>query len=408
MTRRQTNCRVFFRSSPISFRPMLDSEPQSEPLSRISPHPPAQSRGPSAVGLLAALVLAGLTGAATFVGVIQPGHQADRIKIDVPEIPALPVPEPASATVRRAVLFDEAVQPQIARADQLNRQAAKRCVARLDRVLRGYQRGVNPFVSDLTSISTRLGIVRRVPGNWWNEDQRIEKYVREKFEHHLFSEQALVTDIGDVLEQFKSEVESNQRRMLASVRVAVTESELPEVDVDQYDDFFQSVVVQLNDFATARGTESVYSGLTVLVISEAGSFAATSIVAGLLARFGTAAVVSAAAGAGATAGAAGVGAGGGTLAGPVGTAVGFGVGLAVGLVIDWWMTEKFEAEMSTQMNGYISSLRQTILHGRPTGSPYRPNSPGGIADAMPGVCDRLLDAYRESFYNKIVIPEAIQ
>lgn len=389
---------------------MLDPEPKSESSSRVATHAPLDSkpaRGPSALGLLVAMILAGLTGAATFVGVIQPERQADRIRIEVPEIPTFPEPETASATVRRAALFDEAVQPQIETADQLNRQAATRCIARLDRVMRSYQRGVKPFVSDLTSISTRLGIVRRLPGNWWNEDQRIEKYVRGKFEKHLFSEQRLVADIGDVLDQFKSEIESNQRRMLASVRVAVTESELPEVDVDQYDDFFQSVVVQLNDFATARGTESVYSGLTVLVISEAGSFAATSIVAGLLARFGTAAAVSAAAGAGATAGAAGVGAGGGTLAGPVGTAVGFGVGLAVGLVIDWWMTEKFETEMSAQMNGYMSSLRETILHGRPAGSPYRPNSPGGIADAMPGVCDRLLDAYRESFYNKIVIGESV-
>ena len=159
----------------------------------------------------------------------------------------------------------------------------------------------------------------------------------------------------------------------------------------------------------------MYNALTVLLISEAGSYVATSLVAGLLARFGTAAAVSSVAASGATAGGAAVGAGGGSLGGPVGAVVGFGVGLAVGLIIDWWMTEKFEGEMAGKMHDFVNSLQQTVLYGdadakRPASTANSNSSfnssdsaNDGIAGALPIVCDRLLDAYRQRFYESIVL-----
>ena len=185
-------------------------------------------------------------------------------------------------------------------------------------------------------------------------------------------------------------------------------SDLPGVNIEEYESFFEAVARQLQGYAAKQGTTSVMNAIGVFIISEAGVFAARSVITGLLARFGTAAAVSAAAGGGATAGGAAAGAGGGTLAGPIGTAVGFGVGLAVGLVIDWWMTEKFEAQMSQQMNRYIDSLRETILHGGPRKPLVSSNSRSmssnkpGIVDALPVVCDRLIEAYRQRFYQQIV------
>jgi hypothetical protein len=76
------------------------------------------------------------------------------------------------------------------------------------------------------------------------------------------------------------------------------------------------------------------------------------------------------------------------------------------MVIDWWMTEKFEAQMSQQMNGYIQSLSDTILYGAATSplteTQVTPGPQGGIVDALPVVCDRLKDAYRQRFYQQIV------
>ena len=108
----------------------------------------------------------------------------------------------------------------------------------------------------------------------------------------------------------------------------------------------------------------------------------------------------------------------------MGTAVGLGVGLVIGLVIDWWMTEQFEEEMEIQLKDYLASLERAILYGaeRPASSEASAlanaggedaggedaggeGNRGGIADALPRVCSRLEAAYRERFYEQIVIVE---
>jgi hypothetical protein len=99
--------------------------------------------------------------------------------------------------------------------------------------------------------------------------------------------------------------------------------------------------------------------------------------------------------------------------------VGLGVGLVIGLVIDWWMTEQFEEEMEIQLKDYWASLERAILYGaeRPASSEASAlanaggedaggeGNRGGIADALPRVCSRLEAAYRERFYEQIVIVE---
>ncbi len=302
--------------------------------------------------------------------------------------------------VLRAAFYDAEVEPKVFETDQVNREAADRVVERLRDMFRLYHAGVKAFVSDLTSVSTRLGIVKRMPGQWWAGDERIDDYVLEKFETHLFSEQKLLEDIGAVLTTFQEEIDVNQRRMLTEIRASLSASDLPQVSMSTYEEFYNQVAKKLQSYSTNQGSATVYNALTVLIVSEAGSYVATSLIAGLLARFGTAAAVSTVAASGAAAGSATVGAGGGTLGGPVGVVVGFGVGLAVGLIIDWWMTDKFEAEMSLQMNRYLASLQHAILYGDSNATDGSTRE--GLVGALPVVCDRLLDAYRERFYAQIV------
>ncbi len=307
--------------------------------------------------------------------------------------------------VVRAAFYDAEVEPKVFETDQMNREAADRVVERLRDTFRQYQAGVKAFVSDLTSVSTRLGIVKRMPGQWWAGDQRIDEYVREKFEKHLFSEQKLLDDIGAVITTFQEEIDVNQRRMLTEIRASLSASDMPQVSMSTYEEFYDQVAKKLQTYSTSQGSATVYNALTVLIVSEAGSYVATSLIAGLLARFGTAAAVSTVAASGAAAGSATVGAGGGTLGGPVGVVVGFGVGLAVGLVIDWWMTDKFETEMSLQMNGYLASLQHAILYGDSIATDDSTRE--GLVGALPIVCDRLLDAYRERFYAQIVTGDSL-
>jgi hypothetical protein len=384
-----------------------------------APRRPTHSMGP--VHPLGVAVLGGaIASLATFVVAIEITRQR-RVEASAQVSPVAVATVPR--TVQRAVFFDNEVKPCIDATDQLNRESAVRCIIRLRQVFRDYQRGVEPFVEDLTSISTRLGIVRRMPGNWWTGDSRIETYVQQKFETHLFSQQRLCSDVSEVLERFRQEIDANQRRMLIDVRASLDTADLPEIQVDQYDAFFQSVAQRLQGYSADQGTTSVYNALTVLIISEAGSYAAIAVVAGLLARFGSAAAVSAAAGVGATAGATATGAGTGSLAGPVGTAVGLGVGLAVGLIIDWWMTDRFEAEMNQQMTAYLQSLEATMLRGSPEHSIPSGSSHGdsiqssqspelshsvGLVQALPELCGGLVVAYRERFYEQIVTGEEVE
>lgn len=407
---------------------MVHDNPQS---SHALPHDAAMKI--DRTGIAHPFAASVLAAAMVSVTVFLLSHELEKANVsarpELPEAPELPIaevqPDPPRRDVLRASFFDTHVIPKIEETDQLNREAADRCVRRLRRVIDQYRGHVDPFVEDLTSISTRLGIVRRMPGGWWKEDGRVEVYVEEKFQRHLFSEETLMVDVASVLEQFRVEVDANQKRMLASVQASLDTADLPEVSVEEYERFFASVARQLNEYSTQQGRTSVYNAVTVLVISEAGSYAAITIVSGLLTRFGAMAATSAVAAGGATAGASAAGAGGGSLAGPVGTAVGLGVGLVIGLGIDWWMTEQFEAELTVQMDAYLDSLEAALLYGGPaeermekttsnsSGSISPPkssesqtsDSPQGIADALPLVCDQLKLAYRERFFDQIVMVE---
>ncbi len=331
-------------------------------------HPVAASALAGAMAALLALVI-----------VSQPQPM---VLSEPPELPTAVVsatPPNPSRDVLRAAFFDAEVEPRIVETDARNRQAAERCVERLRIVIEGYRRGVDPFVEDLTSISTRFGIARRMPAGWWKGDGRVQNYVQEKFEKHLFSEAELMRDIAGVLNDFRSEIDANQKRMLVSVQASLSTADLPEVDIAEYEPFFESVARQLRDYSAQQGTTSVYNALTVLVVSEAGSYAAITAIAGLLARFGSTVAVSAVAAGGATVGATATGAGGGSLAGPIGTVVGLGVGLAVGLAIDWWMTEQFEEKMNAQMKHYLDSLEETLVHGTSADGSYTASTPASIS-----------------------------
>ena len=381
--------------------------------------PANEVRTSGARPFLIALFMASVIAAATFLGSRAWLPDGGVPKTDLPLQPSVTVDElvQAEATnriVARAAFFDNEVEPEIEKTAQLNREAAERCISRLQNQITVYRHQVEPFVEDLTSISTRFSIIAKMPGGWWSEDGRVEDFVAAKFEKYLFSEEKLLNDVSEILEQFRNEVDANQKRMLVNVQACVDTADLPEVDIQEYEKFYQSVAKQLSEYSAEQGSNSVYNAVTVLVISEAGSYAAVTLVSGVLVRFGAMAATTAAVAGGATAGAGATGAGGGSLAGPVGTAVGLGVGLVIGLAIDWWMTEQFEEEMEFQLKDYLRSLERAILYGSESpadsgatvaGSAANPSEQGGIADALPRVCNQLEAAYRERFYEQIVTVE---
>jgi len=279
------------------------------------------------------------------------------------ETPTPPGPVIDSGRILREQFYSQKIEPLLKATERANREAADRAIVRIGEVFDKYRGGVKPFVEDITSIGTRFGIVTRMPGNWWYEDKRINAYVQEKFERHLFSENQFHADLTKVLEAFKEDLRANENRLLASCKAAVEAGDLPDMalpDYKRYEEDVRSIILQ---FSGDRAEDSVYQGLATLVLSEVAAITVQQIVVRILVSVGTTAATSAAAGGGATAGGAAAGGGVGTLGGPVGTAIGVGVGLVIGVIVDWWMTERFQAQLTTDLNDYIEKLRKGLLDG---------------------------------------------
>jgi hypothetical protein len=350
-----------------------------------------------------------LAGLITFALTASPPRLATAPPVEVDSID-----ETARLQFQRTQFFDEQVMPLVDQLDADNRAAAERCLCRIESTMDRYRDGVGPFARDLTSLSTRLGIIKRMPGGWWTDDGRVEAYVERKFAQHLFTEEQLAEDVSAALIQFREEVRINQNLALTRIRAALTTADLPGVEVQQGGALLRELSGELGDFAAGKGASSVETMLASFVMGEVGAFAARSVVAGLLTRFAPSVAIASAAGASATVGASATGAGGGSLGGPVGTVVGFGAGLAVGLVIDWWMTERFESQLVSQMHAYLDDLERTLLDGAAktdavlTDHPQATGrcsecDPGGLRHALPSFCQQLRSAYRDRFFEQIVL-----
>lgn len=316
--------------------------------------------------------------------------------------PILPVPkQPAViklAEVERAAFFDQSVSPEIARADRSNREAAQRCVERVTAVLNGYKTGIAPFCDEINGWGTRLGVIQRMPPDWWYQQASVADYVSKKFEKHLFSDAKLRQDLNHAIAIFRSEIDANQNAMFLSIKAAtasVSTIELPDLD---YSNFESDLSATLTTFATRSAERSVLQGLLTELASGLGGIAAEQLVVAIATRIAAMAAASAAGAGGATAGGAAVGGGGGSLAGPIGTAAGLAAGLAVGVVIDWWMSSKFKAKMSERLSSVIDELKSNVLGT---------NSTSGLQSALPQACDSMLDAYRQSLYNRLVIGNSL-
>lgn len=282
--------------------------------------------------------------------------------------PPSPPPTPPGVTIDpgtviREQFYNQEIAPLLKSTERANQLAAERAIQRIGETFNGYRGGVRPFTEDITSIGTRFGILRRMPANWWYEDQRINAYIQEKFETHLFSEQQFQRDIAGILNSLKEDLEANTNRLLAGIRSSVERHDLPKIQVPDYQKYDKEVRSIVLEFSGDRAKDSVYQGVATLVLAEVAAITAHQIVVRVLVSVGTSAATSAAASGGAAAGGAAAGGATGTLAGPVGTAIGVGVGLVVGVIVDWWMTDRFRERLTNDLTVYINELEAGLLDG---------------------------------------------
>ncbi len=317
----------------------------------------------------------------------------------VPHAPALPaeiVPRKSEAELRaeRDAFFTADVEPSIQEADKLNREAADRCVARLKDSFNGYRTGIKPFCKEINTWGTRLGVIRRMPSDWWYKKTDIGDYIQAKFAKHLFTDKKLAADIESALAQFRADVEANQNALVTQIRAAVSSKDLNGLPEINYPDFATDLASRLKAYSAQSATDSVVNGIVMEVASGVGGYAAEQLLAQLVIRLGTMAAATTTTAGGATAGGAAAGGGTGALGGPVGVAAGLAVGLVIGGVIDWWMSSSFEAKMTEQLNGLIDELDKEVIAGDANRA--------GLSDGLRGGCDVLKNAYQSSLRTRIV------
>lgn len=315
-----------------------------------------------------------------------------------PAPPAPPLP-PTPMTKLDETFFDSSIRPLERENQRANREAADRCIARIAESFEQYRAGVDGFCEEITGIGTRFGVLRRMPANWWYEHDTITPYINRKFEKHIFSEDQLKKDLGAALAAFREDLRANRGSLLSAVKVAVSESMLPHMEMPDYDAFDRQVVNDLSDYAARRAEDSVYQGIVSLIASEVAAVAATDIVTRLMATFAYTAALEATAAGGAAAGGAAAGGAGGTVAGPVGTAIGAGVGLVVGILVDWWMTDSFKAKLSDDLDEYLVKLRDGIIDGDTNGG-VQPTP--GLRDTLSQYCEDLAAAQSSVLHDHLV------
>jgi hypothetical protein len=277
-------------------------------------------------------------------------------------------------------VYREDVLPLLDQFDARNRAAAARAVGNVYERLNGRRWGIKPFVKDVGSWRTRFGVIGRTTSDFWHKRVKqepdaaaVRTYVNDKFRHHVLSEQALEADMGEVLKQFREDLEASRNRLYVEVRLPLAKIKSPLATSDASYARFQGDVEQRAKMLSENwGTDTVVSGLGSFVSGwvamDVAQGVTSRVVVAVLSRVGTQVAAEGIAAGGATAAGAAAGGGGGSLVGPAGTVIGLGVGIAAGAVVDWWMSERFEEKMTFQLNGFFDSVAHNIVEGS-KGSP---------------------------------------
>ncbi len=258
--------------------------------------------------------------------------------------------------------------PLLARAKANDLAAVNRALGALDARFSEYGAGVDAFTNDLTAWGTRFKLIWRKGMETVKQREIPEgtsRLVREKFDKHVVSDARLEADVLTVMQQFAYDMEANRNELLGTLQTRLEASALPmEIRQVALADFKGRYGEQLKELLAKLPANSVMvgvGGITAgIVTEEAVRQMVRVVLTQAAARLAGGAMVSG--GAAATAVAAG-GAGGTAVAPGVGTAVGVVGGFLVGAVVDWWMTEEFEATVKQDVLAFLAQTRSTLISG---------------------------------------------
>ncbi|MES2705403.1 MAG: hypothetical protein V4726_02260 [Verrucomicrobiota bacterium] len=276
----------------------------------------------------------------------------------------------ATTDLRRRVseFLGSEARPVLLAAKAKDLEAVDRAVKSLDASFARYAGGVDQFTGELTGWGTRFRLIWRKSVETVKQHPIPEgtaKLVRDKFDAHVVSDTRLEADVLAVMRQFAYDIEANRNELLGTLRTRLTASALPvavrKVALEEFQSQFQqnlgkllgglpsnSVAVGVGSLTAGIVAEEAVRQLVRVVLTQA----AARLAGGALASGGAAATAVAAGGTG------------GTMVAPgVGTAIGVVGGFVVGAVVDWWMTDKFEARVKAEVLTFLSGTRQALVSG---------------------------------------------
>jgi hypothetical protein len=302
-----------------------------------------------------------------------PGSEAESLPAVPPATPQIVVP-----SVSKEEFYRRELLPLLDKANAKNRASADKALGRLHEEFDRFRSGIPGFVDDVASWRTRFGIMRRLSRDKWTnfwkaaddaESEQVKNYMINKFEYHILAQDELQKAVAASLSEFKDDVAATRNRMLADMSVALTTADMnldfPRPDLASFQKEFDEFIGKRVE---ADATDSLVNATVNLIANGVAGFAAEQLVAQIIVRFVAgqavaAGVEAAAAGGSSTAGGATLGGAAGWLGGPLGAVIGVGAGLAVGAVVDWWVTDKFKANLTEQLTTYLDNLERDMING---------------------------------------------
>ena len=273
------------------------------------------------------------------------------------------------------------VSPLFAIANQQDSESVDHAIAQIHAAFGQFHASLPGFADDLTSLSTRGGVIKRMTADQWTklwgnpgEAHRVTDYVGTKFEDQVVSEQKLRDVLRSALDRLQNDLQANHNRLVAGVKAAVSLPDCPLPPMAHgWDQTFKAAEERAVQLAVFEGRDSVTTGIASFVGGSILAMAAEKVLApvvieAVMTVVGTelaASTAVATASAGGTTAALGTGGGAvGTTVGPVGTVIGVGIGFAVGAVVDFFMTKYFKTKLLNSCNAYLDNVEGQIIKGQ--------------------------------------------
>jgi hypothetical protein len=269
--------------------------------------------------------------------------------------------------------MDSEILSILAAFDARNRKAVEDAATRISEGINDYRKGIKPFVEDITSWTTRFGVVWRIGGDYFDkwfgtpaEKSDTSAFVSERFERHLFSERKLELLLSSALGKFRDDLAANRNVLHADVKAAWKRR-----DDAIHEPNFENIAREVNVSVTAAATKMATDSVSVAALSFLGGFLIEEIAETItravleraIAHIATSTVLKAVSAGGTTVTLTAGGGATGAPAGPLGSVVGMSVGVLSGIVADWYLTDLLEEKLASECDEMISGVTSQILFG---------------------------------------------